>query len=180
MHGISTDISACLSGVHVFCWFAFFVKCTINLYFCLQFLPITAAYFKCIPALYVSILHFYWLIYRATRWAILWESAMALCCVCCHPLWVENIQMDGMEIFGWEPIWNVKQGLQEMSRHPAALSPQFSQISEFRVQGEIHGSGAGVEIIHNQMGPPVRLLTLRNVKVSQKGMELVNVCYFFI
>lgn len=118
-------------------------------------------------------------ILRATPWAILWESVMALCCVYCHPFWVENIQMDGMEIFGWEPIWNVKQGLQEMSWHPAALSPQLSQISEFCVQGEIHGSGVGVEIIPDQMGPLVRLPTLRNVTVSQKEMESADVCYFF-
>lgn len=87
--------------------------------------------------------------------------------------------MDGMEISGWAPIWNVKQGLQEMSWCPAAPSPQLSQVSEFRVQGEICGSGAGVEIVPNQMGPPVRIPTLRSVKVSQKGSEPVVVCVTF-
>lgn len=81
-----------------------------------------------------------------TDWAVLRESSTALRCVYCHSLWVENIQIDGMEIFGWAPIWNVKQGLQEMSWRPVAPSPQLRQISEFRVQGEIRGSGAGVEI----------------------------------
>lgn len=66
-----------------------------------------------------------------------------------------------------------------MSWCPAAPSPQLSQISEFRVQGEIRGSGAGVEIVPDQMGPPVRLPTLCNVKVSQKGMEDVAVCVTF-
>lgn len=90
---------------------------------------------------------------------------------------MENIQIDGMEISGWATIWNVKQGLQEMSWHPAAPSPQLSQISEFRVQGEIRGSGAGVEIVPDRMGPPVRHPALRNLKVSPNGTEPI-VCYF--
>ncbi|KAG7315128.1 hypothetical protein KOW79_021216 [Hemibagrus wyckioides] len=61
-----------------------------------------------------------------------------------------------------------------MSWRPAAPSPQLSQISEFRVQGEIRGSGAGVEIVPDRMGPPVRHPALRNLKAygfKRTGLE---------
>lgn len=95
--------------------------------------------------------------------------------LCLLPSW-KIFKWMGMEISGWAPIWNVKQGLQEMSWCPTAPSPQLSQISEFHVQGEIHGSGAGVEIVPDQMGPPVRRPIPCNVKVSGNRMEPVHVC----